>query len=141
MSADVVLDENGNPVQGPARTLCLAFFIERPCDGDDVWIDFNHRVDCRAVFVNLFDAGQVFFGQGQRAVSAGFHAGLEFGNRRLVQVERLDFGTSSQRSCLWPDAGQGWTGQRRRASQGDELQKIPALHLGTLRFVFVFVLH
>ena len=84
---DVVLDQDRNAVQRAARALGFALLVEACGDGQGVGIEFDHAVDGRPAAVDLFDPGQVFFGEGLRREFSRCHPRLQIRDGKLVELE------------------------------------------------------
>ena len=59
---DIVLDEDGNAMQRPARPFRPALDFERVGNLESIGVEFDDRVDHGAGFVDLLNACQVFLG-------------------------------------------------------------------------------
>src|SRR5207248_1534958 len=101
----------------PARALRLALRIESLGDGERVGVDFEERVQARAPLVSLLDTRQIFLRDGARGEPARLHALLEISDRKLVQLEGLDFLPGRGRRQAFVRAGQSRQCDARGAAE------------------------
>src|SRR5262249_9204363 len=87
---DVVLDQDGNPVQRAAGALLLALLVEVGGDGQGVRVHLDDTVDGRPLAIDLVNPGEVLLGEGAGREGPGLESGLEVGEGRLTEFERLD---------------------------------------------------
>ena len=58
---DVVLEEKGDPMEGPAGTFALSFSIQRGSDCQDIRVHLDHRVQLWPLMVRRLNARQIPF--------------------------------------------------------------------------------
>jgi hypothetical protein len=83
---NVVLQENGNAVQGAARPPVLALTIQLFRYLLRVRIDFDHRSDSWAALINGFHSFKILLDESKRGDIPRRHIGLQAGDRRSLQM-------------------------------------------------------
>ena len=86
---DVVLDDDRNAVQRRARALGLALGIHRARGLERLRIDGDHRVQRRTLAIVGIDARQEHLHQPLRGQRALGKRGVDVGDRRRIQIDRL----------------------------------------------------
>ena len=90
-SVDVVLDEDGDAVEGAAGTFLFALAIEVGGDGGGVGVQFDDGVEAGALFADGFidgaDAGDLLVDQMGGGPVAGGEAFLKLGDGELARLE------------------------------------------------------
>ena len=113
---DVVLDEDGDAVERPARPLLLSLAVEGLGDRQRVGVQLDDAPKARPAAVDLVDPGQVLLDEGAGRQLPLPHPLLEVADRRLGEVERAIPG----RSAL-ADGRSHRGGKAAGESRGDEL--------------------
>jgi len=138
---NVVLDQNRNSVQRPARPFFFPLLVQRLRNFQRVRIRFNDAVDRRSAIVDRRDALEIFQRDGLRVVLPGFHSPLQFANRNLVQLKRWNIRSlcgstyRSRVSARRPERRlQDRTSRSRHAAQQTGLQESPPS--GNCNFAF-----
>ncbi len=85
---DVVLDQDGNAVQRPARTLGSPFRVERIRDGQRVRVHFDDSMQSRTAPVDLVDAPEIQLGDLARRIAPRRHPRLELRGGDFFERER-----------------------------------------------------
>src|SRR5207302_11215983 len=114
--ADVVLEKDGDPVQGASHVTGASFCVQALCDGLGVGIHLDDRVDRRTRLVERLDAREVEVDEVERAQLIARHRRLQLGDCHLVEVR-------------WRRGGRGQVmddryRRRPRHRSGAELQNI-----------------
>ncbi len=86
-SVDVVFDEDWNSVERAAWTFVFAFPVERFSDFQCFGIHLDDAVDPGAGFVDVLNAGEIFFGKAAGRIFSGLHRLLEIVNGEFVEFE------------------------------------------------------
>ena len=84
---DVVLDQDGDPVQRTARSAAPPLRVEGVGNRQRVGIRLEHAVQRRIVSIDLVDAREVFLDERSRRVPSRLHALLQIGDRGFLEVE------------------------------------------------------
>ena len=87
-SVDVVLDEDRDAVERPARAPGLAFGVERVGDRPCLGIDLEHRAERRTGAVDLLDPPEVEIDDLPRRIPPRLHPLLQLFDGHLIEHER-----------------------------------------------------
>ncbi len=87
VGADVVLEQDGDAVEGTARTFRLAFGVEGVREGQRFGVRLDHRPQLRPLAVQGLDAAEIGLHDRAGRVAAGLHALLESRDGRLRELE------------------------------------------------------
>ena len=88
ISFNVVLQKDGDPVQGTGQAVLLHTRVEPVCLLERVWVYKDDRIEVRSLFVIRFNAGEIAFDQPAAGEPAVEHCLVDGGDGRFLQHER-----------------------------------------------------